>query len=181
MHLGKNSNATYTLFNLATNSYTVLQSTSEQGVWTTPTMNFTIHCYKAVTSKANQALGMIKQNFKYIANSSLMILYKTFVRPHLDYCAPIWNPHYCRDIDILERVQRRATKLIPAISTPSYKSRLNHLQLHSLYCRRQRSDLIEAYKIINNYYHIIPDNIFTKLLGRTTRGHTSRFFKPIKS
>ena len=180
MHLGKNSNATYTLFNLATNSNTVLQSTTEQkdlGVWTTPTMNFTMHCHKAA-SKANQALGMIKRNFKYMSNSSLMILYKTFVRSHLEYCAPIWNPHYCRDIDILERVQRRATKLNPAISTLSYESRLNHLQLHSLYCTQQRSDLIEAYKIINNYYHIILDNIFTKLLGSTTRGHTSMLFKP---
>ena len=49
------------LFNLATNSNTVLQSTTEQkdlGVWTTPTMNFTMHCHKAA-SKANQALGMI--------------------------------------------------------------------------------------------------------------------------
>ena len=62
MHLSKNSNATYTLFNLATNSNTVLQFTTEQkdlGVWTTPTMNFTMHCHNAA-SKANQALGMIK-------------------------------------------------------------------------------------------------------------------------
>ena len=87
-------------------------------------------------------------------------------------------PHYCRDIDILERAQRRATKLIPTIFTLSYESRLNHLQLHSLYCRQQRSDLIKAYKIIDNYYHIKPDSIFTKLLGSTTRGHTLKFFKP---
>ena len=81
MHLGKNSNATYMLYDLATNSNNILQSTSEQknlGVWTTSTMNFTMHCHKA-TSKANQALGMIKQNFKYMSKGSLMILYKTFV------------------------------------------------------------------------------------------------------
>ena len=128
---------------------------------------------------------MIKQNFKYMSKDSLMILYKTFVRPHLEYCAPIWNPRYCKDIDILERVQRRATKLIPSINYIStfsyvYEARLDHLQLHSLYCRRQRSDLIEAYKItiINNLYHINPDKIFTKLSGSSTRGHTLRLFKP---
>ena len=132
-------------------------------------MNFTMHCHKAA-SKANQALGMIKRNFKYVSKDSLMILYKTFVRPHLEYCAPIWNPRYCNDIDILERVQRRATKLIPSISTFSYEARLNHLQLHSLYCRRQRSDLIEAYKIISNLYQLNPDKIFTKLSGSSTRG-----------
>ena len=129
-----------TLFNLATNSNTVIQSTTEQkdlGVWTTSTTDFTMHCHKA-TSKANEALGMIKQNFNICPKNSLMILYKIFVQPHLEYCAPIWNPHYCRDIDILERVQKRDT-----------------IQLHSLHCRQQRSNLIEAYKIINNYYHIL--------------------------
>ena len=178
MHLGKNSNATYTLHDLANNSNNILKSTTEQkdlGIWTTSTMNFTMHCHKAA-SKANQALGMIKQNFKYMSKDSLMILYKTFVRPHLECCAPIWNPRYCKDIDILERVQRIATKLIPSISTFNYETRLNHL--HSLYCRRQRSDLIEAYKIINNHYQLNPDKIFTKLPGSSTRGHTLKLFKP---
>ena len=180
MHLGRNDRATYTLFNLATNSNTLLQPTTEQkdlGVWTTPSMNFSVHCQKAA-SKANQALGMIKRNFKYMSKSSLMILYKTFVRPHLEYCAPIWNPRYCKDIDTLEKVQRRATKLVPSISTLSYESRLNQLQLHSLYCRRQRSDLIEVYKIMNNQYLTNPDNIFTRAPGSTTRGHTLKLFKP---
>ena len=84
-------------------------------------------------------------------------------------------------------MQRRATKLIPSISTFSYEARLNHLQLHSLNCRRQRSNcnLIEAYKIINNLYQLNPgkiftklDKIFTKLSGNSTRGHTLRLFKP---
>ena len=60
MHLGRNDRATYTLFNLATNSNTLLQPTTEQkdlGVWTTPSMNFSVHCQKAA-SKANQALGI---------------------------------------------------------------------------------------------------------------------------
>ena len=180
MHLGRHDRATYTLFNLATNSNTLLQPTTEQkdlGVWTTPSMNFSVHCQKAA-SKANQALGMIKRNFKYMSKSSLMILYKTFVRPHLEYCAPIWNPRYCKDIDTLEKVQRRATKLVPSISALSYESRLNQLQLHSLYCRRQRSDLIEVYKIMNNQYLTNPDNIFTRAPGSTTRGHTLKLFKP---
>ena len=105
MHLGRNDKATYTLFNLATNSNTLLQPTLEQkdvGVWITPSMTFIMHCHKSA-SKANQALGMIRCNFKCISQSSLMILYKTFVRPHLEYCAPIWNSRYCKDIDTLER------------------------------------------------------------------------------
>ena len=83
MHLGRNAKATYiyTLFNLATNSNTLLQPTLEQkdlGVWITPSMTFSVHCHKSA-GNANQALGMIKRNFKYISKSSLMMLYKTFV------------------------------------------------------------------------------------------------------
>ena len=80
MHLGKNSNATYTY--IATNSNTVIQSTTEQkdlGVWTTSTTNFTMHCHKA-TSKANEALGIIKQNFNICPNDSLQNICPTTLR-----------------------------------------------------------------------------------------------------
>ena len=127
MHLGRNAKATYTLFNLATNSNTLLQPTLEQkdlGVWITPSVTFSVHCHKSA-SKANQALGMIKRNFKYISKSSL--IHKTLVQLHLKYCAPIWNPRYYKDIDTMEKVQRRATKLVPPISKLHYESRLNQL------------------------------------------------------
>ena len=119
-----------------------------------------------------------QSHFKYISKSSLMMLYKTFVWPHLEYCTPIWNPRYYKDINTMEKVQRRATKLVPSISKLNYESRLHQLQLHSLYCRWQRSDLIETYKIINNQYLTNPDNIFTRPSGGTTRGHTFKLFKP---
>ena len=118
---------------------------------------------------------MIKHNFKHLSKCYPVTLYKTFVCPNLEYCAPIWNPHYCKNIDTLQKVQRRAIKLVPTVSTFSYESSLNQLQLHSFYCRRQRSDLIEVYKIMNNQY---PINIFTRISGSTTRGHTSKLFKP---
>ena len=137
MHLGRNTKATYTLFNLATNSNTLLRTTIEQkdlGVWITPSMTFSVHCHKSA-GKANQALGIIKRNFKYISKSSLMTLYKTFVLPHPEYCAPIWNPCYYKDIETMEKVQRRATKLILSISKLNYESRLGVKQYGSMpYC-----------------------------------------------
>ena len=134
MHLGRNGKATYTLFNQTINSYISLHPITKQkdlGVWITSTMNFSVHCHRAA-SKANQVLGMVKCNFKHLSKCSLVLLYKTFVHPHLEYCALIWSPHYRKDINTLEKVQRRATKLVPTASTFSYESRLNQLQLHSL-------------------------------------------------
>ena len=100
--------------------------------WLNCNINFSVHCHRAA-SKANQALGMIKCNFKYLFKCSLVTLYKTFVCPHLEYCVP--HPHYCKDIDTLENVQSRTSKLVSSVSTLSYESRL---QLHFLYCRQIR-------------------------------------------
>ena len=178
MHLGRNDKPTYTLFDQITKTNTPLQHTVELGVWTTPAMNFSLHCHK-IANKANQIL---KRNFKYISISSFMIPYKTFVLPHLEYCALIWNPHFAKvidvlDIDVLEKVQRRATKLIPSISTQPYEARLAKLNLHLLYCRRQRGDLIEVYKILNRHYLTNPQDVFAISSKSITRGHSMKLFK----
>ena len=65
--------------------------------------------------KGNQLLGMIKRNITYREKNLIIQLYKSIVRPHLEYCIQAWRPHLKKDIDKLERVQRRATKLIPEL------------------------------------------------------------------
>ena len=116
-------------------------------------------------------LGRLKHSFKNRSAPSYTLLYKTLVRPHLEYCTPIWSPHLAKDIDVIQKVQRRATKLIPSISTLSYEARLEELDLHSLFCRRQRGDLIEVFEILNSYYQINPKDIFTLQQDSVTRGH----------
>jgi len=88
-------------------------------------------------------------------------LYKMYVWPHLEYCVQSWSPYLARDFDVLERVQRRATKSVHTISQLVYESRLEHLKLYSLFCRCQRGDVIETYKILNGYYCINPSLFFT--------------------
>ena len=72
--------------------------------------------------KAYAMLGIIKRNFNYISINSFILLYKSMVRSLLDYCVPVWVPYKKGDIEVLEKVQKKATKIIPEIRHLPYKS-----------------------------------------------------------
>lgn len=105
-------------------------------------------CGKAA-SKGNQILGMIYRTFSTRNRGVMLKLYKSLVRPHLDYCGPAWRPHMRTDIDRLERVQRRATRMMEGLRGMDYNERLFELGLTTLETRRVRADLIELYKLLN--------------------------------
>ena len=63
----------------------------------------------AVVKKANKLLGMIKRNFIDRSKATILALHKSFIRPHLEYCIQVWNPHLAKDIKLIEGVQRRAS------------------------------------------------------------------------
>ena len=86
------------------------------------------------------------------------MLFKSLVRPHLEYASCIWSPQLKRDKVSIERVQRRATKLVPELKHLPYSSRLQQLGLPTLTYRRRRADLIETYRIITKQHSMNTAN-----------------------
>ena len=89
----------------------------------------------------------------------------------LEYCIQAWRPYRKKDIDMLERVQRRATKMIPKLRNISYEMRLKECGLTTPETRRLRGDQIEVFKILNGYENIDRNIFFTVKEERRTRGH----------
>ena len=81
---------------------------------------------------------MIRRNITYKEKSWIVPLYKAIVRPHLEYCIQSWSPYLRDDIDMLEKIQRRATKLIPGRRDIRYEERLKECGLTTLGTRRLR-------------------------------------------
>ena len=122
--------------------------------------------------------GLTKRSFTYLDKSMFLKLYKSIIRPHLEYANVIWSPLYKGQLNNLEKVQRSATKMIPTLKDKTYTQRLKVLGLPSLRYRQIRNDLIQAYKIINNIDNIKCDDFFKFSSMDKTRNNTLKLYKP---
>jgi len=121
---------------------------------------------------------MVKRIFPKIDKEDFNILYKMYVRPHMEFCVQAWSPSMVKDIQILEKVQQRATKWVTDLQNKSYDERLKVLKLTSLEKRRKRGDLIEIYKIITGKEDIDSKNLFRIAANdHGLRGHQLRIYK----
>ena len=125
-------------------------------------------------------LGLIKRNFSYIDKDVFNKLYKSLVRPHLEYAQEIWQPFLKRQSKLIEGVQRRATKLIPEIRNLTYEERLKYLKLPTLKYRRLRGDMILTFNLFNNGDEEVMGKLLKVHRGThdfQTRGHNRKLRK----
>ena len=116
------------------------------GVWLQSSLSWE-HQVSYICGKANRVLGLIRRTFGYENPEGVEIAFKSLVRPILEYCCQVWNPHLVKHINVIESIQRRATRLICG-SHQSYEERLEKLKWPSLELRRKYLCLVQLYKIM---------------------------------
>jgi len=110
---------------------TQLETTTTEkdlGIWITNDLKPTEQCVQAAR-KAQSVLGMVNRHFNNIDKEDFDIIYKTYVRPHLEYCIQVWSPHLQKDKACLEKIQKRATKMVKGLKSLPYQTRLRRLGL----------------------------------------------------
>jgi ribonucleases P/MRP protein subunit RPP40 len=104
-------------------------------------------------------------------------LFTALVRPHLEYGNIVWYPRYNKDVELLERVQRRATKMIQGLGGHSYEDKLKLLDFPSLVYKRYRGDAIEVYKYLRGTYNVDSTSLLPRMTQTRTRGHGYKLLK----
>jgi len=141
------------------------------GVVVDSKLKFTAHISK-IASTAKQRSSLLFRAFLTREPKFLVMAYKSYVLPLLEYCSPVWSPHSFSDILLLESVQRRFTKRIPGLVHMSYCERLAALNMITLERRRLHFDLAFCYKLLNGLIDSVPDNYGLELSSRKSRGHS---------
>ena len=176
MHLGnQNPNHIYTMDGI---NLTTSKEEKDLGVLVDDQLGFDSHI-RSIVKRANRMLGLIRIGFSCLDKEIFMNLYPVMVRPLLEYCVQVWSPYKRKYINLIEGVQRRATKLVPELRELQYEERLKKLGLTTLEDRRERGDMIETYKIITGKEDIDPSKFFTMA---TVRGdpqltHNMKIYK----
>ena len=155
-----------------------VDSVTDLGITIDGSLKFSQHISNIIV-KASARCHLILKCFLSKDTNTLMKVFKTYVRPLLEYNSSVWSPHLLRDINSIERVQRRFTKRLWGMHGLGHDERLARLQLGRLEARRIRIDIINAYKIIFGSTIISRNNFFTlSACSIKTRGHDYKLISP---
>jgi len=154
----------------------VVEEEKDLGVLITNDLKASQQC-TAARNKANRVLGMMNRTIVYKSKEVLLNLYKSLVRPHVEYCTPVWSPCYQKDKTLIERVQHRFRRMIPGFSKLPYCEILKRLGLWSLEERRNRADLIEVFKMVKGLSEIPMESMFEFSTTKHLRGHELKLTK----
>ena len=133
------------------------------GVCISSDLKWEIHI-KRIVQQASFTSYQIIKSFRSKNIWVLLKLFKSYVRPKLEHNTPVWSPYLLKDIEAIEKVQRRYTKIACRrcnIPYNSYNDRLTKLNMLSLQNRRVRFDLITLFKIVNNLCDLNFNSFFT--------------------
>ena len=135
-------------------------------------------------NKSNKVLGLIRRSVGTANSNVFSILYKSLVRPILEYTLPVWSPDLAKDINALESVQRTASQLAlnQRKGVMSYEDRCQLFKWPTLSERRRYLSLVECYKIVFGFYHPKFEDFFEFATTKCTRGNHSYnlYIKPAK-
>ena len=174
LHVGTgNQEENYSLLGSATSS---VDRETDLGIVITADLKISAQCI-AVEQKAQNILGYIKRVFRFWNKQTVLALYRALVRPLLEYGTQFWSKIRQINVERLEKVQARATKLVPSIRHKEYQRRLADLGLFTLEQRRLRGLLIETFKILTGFSGLDPASVYELSVNRT-RNHGYKVVLP---
>ena len=180
IHIGKNNKKHDYFIGTGEHRIRLEESDLEKdlGVFIDPDLNFKKHI-KNTVKKASYAAYRILKNFTYKNANILVPLFKSLVRPILEYGNVVWSNGIKKYMNKIENVQRKFTKHVKGLQNLSYEERLKKLQLPSLEYRQTRGDMLQVFKIARNYYDKnSTESIFDFNSSSRLRGHNFKINKP---
>jgi Reverse transcriptase (RNA-dependent DNA polymerase)/Endonuclease-reverse transcriptase len=177
MHFGVNN--PLTVYKFGDVDIKIENNVKDLGVFVSNNLKNSFHCNKIV-DKTKRLCSMLFRCLKSRDPNCLIMAYKSYILPILEYNSSVWSPYLIKDIDNIESVQRNFTwRVFKRCGLPdaSYNERLARLQLPSLELRRIHKDLIFCYKIVYGNIALNVSNFFAFANNAHTRGNSLKFFK----